>query len=123
MPPDNLMSDGITSAEGRLLAVQMGALRDDVKEVKETMREMARSLEQLVRIEEQQKDMRSAIGRAFDEMKAERVKREELETRVAVVEKSMPGMNEMRKWLIGGVTSGIALLLAAVSYYIKNHLN
>lgn len=123
MPPDNLMSDGITSAEGRLLAVQMGALRDDVKEVKETMREMARSLEQLVRIEEQQKDMRSAIGRAFDEMKAERVKREELEARVAVVEKSMPGMNEMRKWLIGGVTSGIALLLAAVSYYIKNHLN
>jgi hypothetical protein len=87
------------------------------------MRDMAKFLEQLVRIEEQQKDMRSAIGRAFDEIKAERMKREEVASRVAAVEQAMPGMQEMRGWLIGGVTTVIALLVAAVSYYLKNHLN
>lgn len=101
----------------------MGALRDDVRDVKDTMRDMAKSLEQLVRIEEQQKDMRSAIGRAFDEIKAERMKREELESRVGSMEQAMPGMQEMRRWLIGGVTSVITLLVAAVIYYLKNHLN
>lgn len=120
--PDSYTSDGITSAEGRLLAVQMGALREDVKEVKETMRGMARSLEQLVRIEEQQKDMRAAINRSFDEIKGERHKREELESRVSTVEQAMPGMKEMRNWLVYGIVSTIGLITGAIVYYLKNHL-
>lgn len=120
---DSLISDGINSAEGRLLAVQLSALREDFKEVKETMRGVARSLEQLVRIEEQQKDMRAAIGRAFDDIKGNRQKHDELESRVGLVEQAMPGMKEMRNWLIGGILTLISLFTSAVIYYLKNHLN
>ena len=118
MPGD----DGITSAEGRLLAVQMGALRDDVRDVKDTMREMAKSLEQLVRIEEQQKDMRAAISRAFDEIKIERRKREEVESRVTTIEQAMPGMRELRNWVVGGVIGSLTMLTSAIVYYLQNHL-
>lgn len=131
---DTMSSDGITSAEGRLLAVQMDALRDasakqmdalrdDVREVKSTMREMARSLEQLVRIEEQQKDMRSALGRAFEEIDKERGKRDAVEKRVAAIEHVMPGLRELRGWVIAGVISGVGMIAGSiVFYFFQNHV-
>ena len=117
------MGDGITSAEGRLLAVQMSALRDDLREVKETMRSMASSLEKMVRIEEQQKDMRSSINRAFDEIKIDRSRANEIEARVAAIERTMPGLRELRGWVIGGVLSGLAMMATAlVTFFIQHHI-
>lgn len=116
------MADGITSAEGRLLAVQMVALRDDIREVKDTMRDVAKSLEQLVRLEENQKEMRSAVERAFDEIKINRGKVEVLEGRVAAIEKLRVG--ELRSWVIGGVISGNGMIASAIIYwFIQHHLN
>jgi len=141
------MSDGITSAEARLLNVRMGALTEDVREVKTTMQGMARSLEQLVRIEEQQKDMRSALGRAFDEVSIERGKRELIESRVSVIERDLstaaetrrkaddidnrlssierdlPGLRELRRWVVGGVLSGLAMITASlISFLVQHHI-
>ena len=117
------LSDGITSAEGRLLAVQMGAMRDDVREVKDTMRDMARSLEQLVRIEEQQKDMRAAMVRAFDEIRTERERREPIESRIGSIERDLPGLRELRRWVIAGVLSGLAMLASSLMlYFFQNHV-
>ena len=119
---DNI-SDGITSAEGRLLSVQMGAMRDDIREVKDTMREMAKSLEQLVRIEEQQKDMRLSISRAFDELKTYREQLDRVEKRVSSVEQMMPGLRELRGWVIAGVLSGVAMVASSVVFYfVQNHI-
>ena len=115
------MGDGITSAEGRLLAVQMGALRDDVRDVKDTMRGMAKSLEQLVRIEEQQKDMRSAINRAFDDIKANRIKIDDTGARVSMIEQQLPGLKELRRWVIGGILSGNGMIATAVIYWFFQH--
>ena len=115
------VGDGITSAEGRLLAVQMGALRDDVRDVKDTMRDMAKSLEQLVRIEEQQKDMRASINRAFDEVKTNRIKIDDTTARVAAIEQQLPGLKELRRWVIGGILSGNGMIASAVVYWFFQH--
>lgn len=118
------MGDGITSAEGRLLAVQMGALRDDVREVKDTMREMARSLEQLVRIEENQKEMRSSIVRAFDEIKINRSRIDLTDGRVSLIENQLPGLRELRRWVIAGVLGALGMVASSIIYwFVQHHLN
>lgn len=133
----DLATDGaITSAEGRVIAVQIGGLQREMTEVKSAMVGIRVALDALVRMEERQADFRTALGRAFDEIKAERELRISLEKgvrdrwgdfeksrddyrdglnrRIAEVEQQMPGFRELRKWVITGVLAGVGLILAGV---------
>jgi hypothetical protein len=104
----------ITTIEARLLAASMGALQSDVAEMRASMKSMERAMESLVRIDEQQSNQRAAIGRAFDEIKDERKARETMAERVHLLEVDAPSYKELRRWVVGGVLTGIMALLAAL---------
>lgn len=133
----DIATDGaITSAEGRVIAVQIGGLQREMTEVKSAMVGIRVALDALVRMEERQADFRTALGRAFDEIKAERELRSmlekgmrdwregfeksrddyrmELNRRISEIEHQLPGLRELRKWVLAGVMAGIGLILAGV---------
>jgi len=102
--------DGITSAEGRLVSMQLAYLRGDLAEVKGTMANMATSIASLVRIEEQQSAMRAGMERAFTEIAKGSTETEGLEKRITAVEQELPNYRGLRKWVIGGILAGLAML-------------
>lgn len=107
-------NDGMTTIEARVLAVKIDALKQDVGEMRSSVGAMARSMEALVRLEEQQRDMRGAVQRAFDELKAESGKREELAREITNIKSELPGYRELRRWVIGGVLAGVGMMAAAL---------
>lgn len=104
----------MSSTEARLLAQSMTDVKNDLGEMRSTLSAMQRAMEALVRIDEQQNSLRQAIGRAFEEIREERIKREGVDKRVAQLEIDAPGYKELRRWVIGGVLTGIGLLGAAL---------
>ncbi len=104
----------MTSTEARLLAGTLSELKTDVGEMRSSLLGMQRAMEALVRIDEQQITIRGAIGRAFDEIKEERSKREDLDARVQKLEVDAPSYKELRRWVIGGVLAGMGMLAAAL---------
>jgi hypothetical protein len=117
--------DGITSAEGRLVSMQLAYLRTDLSEVKATMGSMATSLASLVRIEEQQSTMRQGLDRAFlaiqkgdDRDGMIRVEIDKLDNdigrRLTAIENELPNYRGLRRWVIGGILAGIAMMAVAL---------
>lgn len=104
----------MSSIEGRLLAGSMSELKSDVGEMRASLSAMQRAMEALVRIDEQQITIRSSLGRAFDEVKEERNRRELLDARVQKLEVDSPSYKELRRWVIGGVLAGMAMMGAAL---------
>ena len=122
-----MQTDGIamSSIEGQLMAQAMAGLKADVGEVKAALGGMQKAVEALVRMDEQQINQRQGLSRAFDEIKLERErrendlrderqKREEIEKRLHLLEVDAPSYKELRRWVIGGVLTGVAALLAAM---------
>lgn len=107
-------TEAMTTVEARLMAATLSALQGDMSEMRTSMAGMRSALEALVRMDEQQSNMRAAIGRAFDEVKAEREKREALEGRVRIMEVDAPSYKELRRWVIGGVLTGILMMAGAL---------
>lgn len=108
--------DGITSAEGRLVSMQLAYLRSDLAEVKGTMTNMASSLASLVRIEEQQSTMRQGLDRAFTQIAKSDDERDAIGKRLDKVENELPNYRGLRKWIIGGILSGLGILTTAVFF-------
>ena len=110
------MSDNIamSSTEARLLHASMTDVKNDLGEMRASLSAMQRAMEALVRIDEQQINMRSSIGRAFDEVREERQKREAVEVRLHLLEVDAPSYKELRRWVVGGVLTGLAMLAAAL---------
>jgi hypothetical protein len=106
--------DAMTSTEARLLAAGIMELKSDVGDMRLSLQGMQRAMEALVRIDEQQINMRSSIGRAFDEVREERQKREALDSRLHLLEVDAPSYKELRRWVVGGVLTGVAMLAAAL---------
>ncbi len=106
--------DAMTSTEARLLAGTLSELKSDMGEMRASLSGMQRAMEALVRIDEQQITIRGAIGRAFDEIKEERNKRDGLDARVQKLEVDAPSYKELRRWVIGGVLAGMGMLAAAL---------
>lgn len=92
----------------------LGEVRVDLTEMRNSMLAMQRAMESLVRIDEQQINQRQAIARAFDDIKDERRAREELAARVHALEIDAPSYRELRRWVIGGVITGVGCLLASM---------
>jgi len=106
--------DAMTSIEARLMAAALGELKSDVVDLRTSIRGMQTAVEALIRMDEQQANQRAAIGRAFDDLKVERQRREALDERVRLLEVDAPSQRELRRWVIGGILTGSAALLAAL---------
>lgn len=104
----------MTSVEARILAATLVEVKSDIGEIRSSVAQMQRALDALVRIDEAQGNLRSAVSRAFDEIKDERTRREDLDKRMRILETDAPSYKELRRWVIGGVLTGIAMMGAAL---------
>ncbi len=76
-----------------------------------------KNLEMLVRLEERHAETREALGRAF-------AAQEKLEERIEVIEKHMPGLVEMRGWILAGMLATLGLVgLALVGLVVSSRDN
>jgi hypothetical protein len=111
---EGIASQGISSPEGQLLSMQLAYLRSDVSEVKSSVSNMASTLAGLVRIEEQQSSFREGLSRAFTENAKTNKHAEELDKRIDKIEGELPSYRGLRRWVIGGILTGIAMLSIAL---------
>lgn len=125
-----ILTHRVTALEDTMSEV-MGEIRDGIKEI-------AANTGKLAVLEERHAETRDGLNRAFDEIKrlqadkcdtnvcatvrancaAIETKAGTLESRVAIIETSMPGLKEARKWAIGlaglVIVSVVGALLALV---------
>lgn len=75
-----------------LLAAKLGALHDDVSEMKAALRDLAGAITKLALVEERQLQTSSALERAF-------VAIEKMEARLGVIERAAVGSRRTAHWL------------------------
>lgn len=97
----------ITSIEGTVLALKLDHLKEQMTDVVKLIAQMQETLKVLVRVEEQQRDFRGAIERAFADIKIAR-------ERIDLLEREMPSNRTMRRWVYGGVITGVGMIAAAL---------
>lgn len=104
----------MNTMEARLLASAITDIKAELRDIRDGMNGMRQALDALVRIDTEQVNFRQSIGRAFDEIKGESDKREKIEERIHLLEVDAPSYRELRRWVIGGVLTGIVALLGAL---------
>ncbi len=88
----------MTNAEARI-----AILERDCGEMKEAIFVIRDSLQALVRLEEQHNETRNALGRAFSQC-------EKIELRMVEVEKVIPGLVELRRWIVTGMLGVLSIV-------------
>lgn len=107
-------------ADERLRRVEMeqGETREVIASLRESQQSISNSLERLVRLEEHHIETREALNRAFSAIEKMATTMHEvklqipanLEPRLREVEMQMPGLLELRRWLVAGVMSVVGLI-------------
>ena len=102
----------------RRVEVDQSEMREVITSLRESQQSISNSLERLVRLEEQHVETREALSRAFAAieklaMNSHEIKLQipsSLEPRLRAVEMQMPGLLELRRWLVAGVMSVVGLI-------------
>jgi len=102
----------------RRVEMEQGEFREIIASLRESQQSISSSLERLVRLEEQHVETREALSRAFSAIEKLAITSHEiklqlpenLEPRLREVEKQLPGLLEMRRWLVAGVMSVVGLI-------------
>jgi len=107
-------------ADERLRRVEMEQweTREVIASLRESQQSISNSLERLVRLEEHHIETREALNRAFSAIEKMATTMHEvklqipanLEPRLREVEMQMPGLLELRRWLVAGVMSVVGLI-------------
>lgn len=103
LPDDDLLQ----STEARLLGREMRNMREHMEQFAVSQREISASLAVLSRLEV---NHASFLERQIELAKTTRNQEERLRS----VELDMPGLKELRKWVIGGVIAGVGMLGASL---------
>jgi len=82
-------------------------LRDAVMSLRDSQQEISKSLQRLVSLEERHMETREAMSRAFGAI-------EKVNDRLLKIEQDMPGLREVRGWVINGVLTVVAIVGAGV---------
>lgn len=114
------MSDPQYFQEDRLRRVEQeqADMREVLGALKESQQAISNSLERLVRLEERHIETRDALTRAFAAIDKNGGSLHSirlaipvnLEPRLRDLESNMPGLLEMRRWVVAGVMSVIGLM-------------
>lgn len=89
-------------------------LQEAVESIKESHVEISKSLSALVMIEGSLSEMKGTFTRIFD-------KCESFDTRLKVVEVSLPSLIETRTWIINGILAVVGIVGIAMVYMVVNH--
>lgn len=140
------LTETVSSAEAKLLATILQGVRDDMTELKESVKGVNENLRILTKLEVEHSSTREALARSFeavaklearflDASTQSLMQRDNLDQRLHAVERNIPEhltdrlhalerdsgpLKEVRRWVISGVLGGIGLiLLALVSMVVR----
>lgn len=99
--------DYLTSAEARIISTQLGHLVNETKRNADAVAAIGESLHVLTRLEESQ-------GNVVEKLKEGSMRMSDHERRLQIVEQELPGLRELRKWVIAGVLAGVGMVGAAL---------
>ncbi len=103
-----------------VLTVKLESLHKDVGEVKVALNRLSDAITKLALVEQQQGQLTAALERAFKAIGKleDNVSREieDLDTRVATIERSQPYLSDASKWIDRGL---VALAGASVTLFAK----
>lgn len=91
-----------------VLQAYLTTVQADVSEIKGTLAKLTDAVTGIERLETRQIALVS-------EIEAARKSQSSFESRIATIEHDMPGLRELRKWVVGGMISGIGMMLIAVA--------
>lgn len=104
--------------DNELIAFRLSNLEKNTADMAIAVKSIAESLTTLARLEDKHEETRDALGRAFTEIKDNRVAQDiinrDIELRTKSVEVKMPGLEMVRGWTITGVLGIVALVGVAV---------
>jgi len=91
-----------------VLQAYLTNVQSDVSEIKGTLAKLTDAVTGIERLETRQIALVAEIEIA-------RNNQSNFESRIAVIEHDMPGLRELRKWVVGGMVTGIGMMLIAVA--------
>lgn len=97
----------MTSAEARIIEASLEHLRGDIQRLNDTMQAIATETRQLAEI----RTMQSHIQTQLADGSVALGKHEE---RLQSIERDLPGLKELRRWVITGVLAGVGMMGTAL---------
>lgn len=97
----------MTSAEARIIEASLEHLRGDIQRLNDTMQAIATETRQLAEI----RTMQSHIQTRLADGTVTIGKHEE---RLQSIERDLPGLKELRRWVITGVLAGVGMMGTAL---------
>lgn len=98
--------------------MRLTMLERDRDEFRVSIKEISDSLKALVRLEERHAETREAVIRIWNAIRENeescKKRSDQLEREIKSINEHMPGLKEMRKWLVTGVMGIIALVFLAI---------
>lgn len=105
---------GTTTTERRadhgVLLARLEQMQGDLVDMKSALRELTAAVGRLAVIEEKQSNTAATLERAFTALQKVEDRNEKMDLRVKAIELAMPGLKEIRRWVIGGVTAIVGLV-------------
>lgn len=101
------MSGAMTSTEARVVEVELRHLRDDVNRLADAVSAIGQSMQVLARVEMTNSSILDKLSQGDKTMV-------DHEKRLQEIERTMPGLKELRRWVIAGVLAGVGMLGTAV---------
>ena len=78
-----------------------------IEEIRDATKSIAESVRSIAVLEERHAQTSQAMARIFEAMK-------DVEARLRPIENDMPGLREIRRWVVGGVLSITSIVGAAI---------
>ena len=97
----------LTSAEAQIIGASISHLAAETKRNADAVVAINESLHVLTRLE-------TAQTNVLDRLKEGSIRMTDHEKRIQTIEQRMPGLNELRSWVIGGVLAGVGMMGAAL---------
>ncbi len=97
----------LTSSEARIISTQLGHLVVETKRNADAVAAIGESLHVLTRLEASQTNV-------VEKLKEGSIRMSDHETRLQRIEQDLPGLRELRRWVIAGVLAGAGMVGAAL---------
>ena len=108
------MSDTEIQVLNHRVTTVEGLLESAISEIRDGIKEIAANTGKLAILGQRHAETRDGLGRAFDAISKCELGCKNKEDRIRTIEIEMPGLREVRRWVVAGILSGVGLVLVAV---------
>lgn len=97
-----------------VLEHRVSVVESALETIAEAVKEIARNTTQIAQIEARHEETRNGLNRAFIEIDAINTEAKGVSSRITAVEIDMPGLREMRKYVVTAVVGIVSMVGVAV---------